>query len=106
MSPILQRLEWLVDELTYYIQCNKWLWCYLFLSGFFIFQAFNKFNEGRVAELVDPLMEEVVSAEILTKMFDLAFRCAAPVRADRPDMQSVGQQLWVIRADSINSRKG
>lgn len=51
-------------------------------------------------------MEEVVSAEILSKLFDLAFQCAAPVRADRPDMKSVGQQLWVIRADYINSRKG
>ncbi|TYH12409.1 hypothetical protein ES288_A06G065300v1 [Gossypium darwinii] len=64
--------------------------------------AFNKYNEGHVVELVDPRME-VVDAEILTKMFALAFQCAAPVRSDRPEMKSVGEQLWAIRADYVKT---
>ncbi|XVE63671.1 hypothetical protein DITRI_Ditri07aG0038300 [Diplodiscus trichospermus] len=66
--------------------------------------AFQKYNAGRVVELVDPmLMEEAVDAEILVKMFALAFQCAAPVRNDRPDMKSVGEQLWAIRADYVKT---
>ncbi|GAV83585.1 Pkinase_Tyr domain-containing protein [Cephalotus follicularis] len=68
--------------------------------------AFRKYNEGHVVELVDPLMEEVVDAEILIKIFDLAIQCAAPIRSDRPDMKSVGEQLWVIRADYVKRRDG
>lgn len=67
--------------------------------------AFNKYSEGRVVELVDPSMEEVVDAEVLMKMFSLAFQCAAPIRADRPDMKSVGEHLWSIRADYLKSAK-
>ncbi|XP_075643053.1 calmodulin-binding receptor-like cytoplasmic kinase 3 isoform X2 [Castanea sativa] len=67
--------------------------------------AFKKYDEGSVVELVDPLMEEVVDAEVLMKMFSLAFLCAAPVRVDRPDMKSVGEQLWAIRADYLKSAK-
>lgn len=70
-------------------------------------QAFNKYNEGHVVELVDRMMEEVVDAEILVKMFALAFQCAAPIRKDRPEMKSVGEQLWAIRADYLkSSRRG
>ncbi|KAK7330046.1 hypothetical protein VNO77_24231 [Canavalia gladiata] len=67
--------------------------------------AFRKYNEGSVVELVDPLMEEAVNADVLMKMFDLAFQCAAPIRADRPDMKSVGEQLWAIRADYLKSAR-
>ncbi|KAL2338423.1 hypothetical protein Fmac_012869 [Flemingia macrophylla] len=67
--------------------------------------AFRKYNEGSVVELIDPLMEETVNADVLMKMFDLAFQCAAPVRADRPDMKSVGEQLWAIRADYLKSAR-
>ncbi|XP_041003221.1 calmodulin-binding receptor-like cytoplasmic kinase 3 [Juglans microcarpa x Juglans regia] len=67
--------------------------------------AFNKYNEGNVVELVDPLMEEVVDSEVLMKMFSLAFHCAAPIRDDRPDMKSVGEQLWAIRADYLKSAR-
>ena len=44
-------------------------------------------------------MDEAVNSDVLMKMFDLAFQCAAPVRADRPDMKTVGELLWSIRAD-------
>ncbi|XP_010250238.1 PREDICTED: calmodulin-binding receptor-like cytoplasmic kinase 3 [Nelumbo nucifera] len=65
--------------------------------------AFQKFNDGDLVALADPLMEEVVSAEVLTKMFELAFQCAAPTRADRPDMKDVGKKLWGIRMDYLRS---
>ncbi|XP_022755189.1 calmodulin-binding receptor-like cytoplasmic kinase 3 [Durio zibethinus] len=69
--------------------------------------AFHKYNEGHAVELVDRMMEEVVDAEILVKIFALAFQCAAPIRNDRPEMKSVAEQLWAIRADYLkNSRRG
>ncbi|XP_014508696.1 calmodulin-binding receptor-like cytoplasmic kinase 3 [Vigna radiata var. radiata] len=67
--------------------------------------AFKKYNEGSVVELVDPLMEEAVNTDVLMKMFDLAFQCAAPIRADRPDMKSVSEQLWAIRAAYLKSAR-
>ncbi|BFG40155.1 hypothetical protein CerSpe_264290 [Prunus speciosa] len=67
--------------------------------------AFKKLNEGRMLELVDHALEEVVDAEVVVKIFDLAIQCAAPIRADRPDMKSVGEQLWTIRADYLRSVK-
>lgn len=70
-----------------------------------IVQAFKRYNEGDVMELVDPLMEEVVDAEILSKIFGLAIQCAAPVRSDRPEMKLVAEQLWGIRMDYIRSVK-
>ncbi|XP_057967245.1 calmodulin-binding receptor-like cytoplasmic kinase 3 [Malania oleifera] len=65
--------------------------------------AFKMYSEGRVVEMADPLMEEAVDAGILSKMFGLAFECAAPVRAQRPDMKSAGEQLWTIRMDYLKS---
>ena len=68
-------------------------------------QAFRKYQQGSMMELVDPLMNEAVNAEVLRKMFDLAFQCAAPIRTDRPDMKSVGEKLWTIRAEYLNSTR-
>lgn len=65
--------------------------------------AFRKYNEGSVVALLDPLMQEAVKTDVAAKMFDLAFNCAAPVRSDRPDMKTVGEQLWAIRADYLKS---
>ncbi|KAE8713940.1 Calmodulin-binding receptor-like cytoplasmic kinase 3 [Hibiscus syriacus] len=67
--------------------------------------AFRKYNEGHVIELVDGMMEEVVDAEILMKIFALAFQCAAPTRIDRPQMKSVAEQLWAIRADYLKTSR-
>ncbi|CAN0892105.1 Calmodulin-binding receptor-like cytoplasmic kinase 3 [Linum grandiflorum] len=67
--------------------------------------AFQKYNEYAVAEIVDPLMEETVGADILRKMATLAIRCAAPVKIDRPDMKAVGEELWGIRSDYLKSSK-
>lgn len=67
--------------------------------------VFDKCNEGSsLKELVDPLMEEMVNEEILGKLFELAFQCAGPVRNDRPDMKSVAEELWAIRADYVRSK--
>ena len=41
----------------------------------------------------------------MVKFFELAIQCAAPIRADRPDRKSVGEQLWTIRADYLRSVK-
>ncbi|CAI8610394.1 unnamed protein product [Vicia faba] len=65
--------------------------------------AFRKYNEGNMVELLDPLMQEAVKTDIVMKMLDLAFSCAAPVRSDRPDMKAVCEQLWPIRADYLKS---
>ncbi|KAJ8753208.1 hypothetical protein K2173_017802 [Erythroxylum novogranatense] len=65
--------------------------------------AFRKYNEGCVADMMDPLMEETVDTDILMKMFALAIHCAAPIRSERPDMKVVGEQLWGIRADYLKS---
>lgn len=65
--------------------------------------AFRKYNEGSVVALLDPSMQEAVKTDVAVKMFDLAFNCAAPVRSDRPDMKTVGEQLWAIRADYLKS---
>ncbi|KAH9805334.1 calmodulin-binding receptor-like cytoplasmic kinase 3 [Citrus sinensis] len=67
--------------------------------------AFKRYNEGNLLDMVDPSIKEVIRMEILTKMFGLAIQCAAPIRNDRPDMKSVGEQLWAIRADSLKSLK-
>ncbi|KAJ4709069.1 Kinase family protein [Melia azedarach] len=68
--------------------------------------AFKMYNDGNLLDMVDPLMKEVIRADILLKMFGLAIQCAAPIRNDRPDMKSVGEQLWAIRADCLKSVKG
>lgn len=63
--------------------------------------AFGKHNKGETMDLVDPQMKEAVDGEIFGKMLSLAIQCVAPTRADRPDMKSVGEQLWAIRMDYL-----
>ncbi|XP_024980444.1 calmodulin-binding receptor-like cytoplasmic kinase 3 isoform X2 [Cynara cardunculus var. scolymus] len=63
--------------------------------------AFGKHTKGETMDLVDPQMMEGVDGEIFEKMLSLAFQCVAPTRADRPDMKSVGEQLWAIRMDYL-----
>ncbi|CAN6821015.1 unnamed protein product [Brassica oleracea] len=63
--------------------------------------AFEKYNEGKVFELVDPNARDRVDEKILKKMFSLAFQCVAPTRKERPDMEAVGKQLWAIRSSYL-----
>lgn len=66
--------------------------------------AFKKYNEGKVAEMIDPHMkEEQIDVDILEEIFDLAIQCAAPTRADRPDMETVGKRLWGIRINYLKT---
>ncbi|XP_026409061.1 calmodulin-binding receptor-like cytoplasmic kinase 3 [Papaver somniferum] len=67
--------------------------------------AFKTFNAGKAAEMLDPSMKEVVHTGILSKMFSLAFQCAAPTRGDRPNMKEVAEQLWAIRMNYLKSVK-
>lgn len=66
-------------------------------------QAFGKYSQGNVYDMIDPQMKEAIDREILVKMFGLAIQCAAPTRADRPDMKVVGEELWAIRMDYLRS---
>ncbi|CAL9136850.1 unnamed protein product [Musa acuminata var. zebrina] len=61
--------------------------------------AFRKHSEGNVRDILDSLLEEKIDDEIVSKMLDLAFECAAPTRANRPAMKEVGEQLWEIRKE-------
>ena len=72
-----------------------WLCVYAFM------QTFRKFNEGNInmREILDPLLEDHVDDEVLEKLLNLAFQCAAPTRDDRPTMKEVGEQLWEIRRE-------
>ncbi|XP_028753996.1 calmodulin-binding receptor-like cytoplasmic kinase 3 [Neltuma alba] len=67
--------------------------------------AFRRFDEGNVLALLDPAMKESVNTEVVMKMIELAIQCAAPVRADRPGMKSVVQQLWTIRAEYLKGSR-
>ncbi|KAK1400060.1 Protein kinase domain-containing protein [Heracleum sosnowskyi] len=67
--------------------------------------AFTKYESGNMKEILDPSMGTTVDRDTLKKMFDLAFRCVAPTRADRPEMKTVGEQLWGIRMDYLRSRR-
>ncbi|KAI3996045.1 hypothetical protein MKX01_038445 [Papaver californicum] len=67
--------------------------------------AFKTFNAGKLVEMLDPSMTEVVHIGILSKMFNLAFQCAAPTRGDRPNMKEVAEQLWAIRMNYLRTVK-
>eukprot|EP00262_Sarcandra_glabra_P004125 TRINITY_DN1510_c0_g2_i1.p1 TRINITY_DN1510_c0_g2~~TRINITY_DN1510_c0_g2_i1.p1 ORF type:complete len:531 (-),score=79.01 TRINITY_DN1510_c0_g2_i1:540-2132(-) len=67
--------------------------------------AFKMYNEGNMMDLLDPLMEEEIDGEVSSKMFSLAFQCAAPTRSDRPSMKEVGEQLWGIRSDYLRTAR-
>lgn len=59
--------------------------------------AFNKYGDGNMMEILDPLLEEELDEEIVDKMLSLAFQCAAPTRHDRPSMNDAVGKLWEIR---------
>lgn len=63
------------------------------------FQAFKKFDEGNIREVLDPRLQEDVNLDFVTKMLNLAFNCAAPTRVKRPVMKEVVEQLWEIRKE-------
>ncbi|KAF0893072.1 hypothetical protein E2562_021330 [Oryza meyeriana var. granulata] len=67
--------------------------------------AFEKYNRGDVKEILDPMLTESVNEDILNKIFDVAFQCVAPTRADRPAMKEVVERLWKIRRDYAKTQR-
>lgn len=65
----------------------------------FLWQAFGKYTQGKMREILDPLLKEEIHGEVLRRLLGLAFECAAPTRADRPSMDIVAESLWAIRKD-------
>ncbi|KAH7447055.1 hypothetical protein KP509_01G089300 [Ceratopteris richardii] len=69
--------------------------------------AYSNFQKGRLAELLDPRMDKSEVALIVTeKMFELAFKCCAPSKSDRPNMKMASEFLWMIRKDSKEPAQG
>lgn len=66
--------------------------------------AFRKYDEGKVGDIIDPLLREAVDMRVVKEMLGLAFECAAPTRADRPNMKEVGEKLWEIRKAYIRTQ--
>jgi hypothetical protein len=59
-----------------------------------------KFHEGNIEALLDPRLEKSeVNLIVAKKIFELAFRCAAPIRHDRPSMKEASEYLWRVRKD-------
>lgn len=56
--------------------------------------------------ILDPLLNEAVDGEVVMKMLNLAFDCAAPIRAERPEMKEVGERLWEIRKEYGKKHSG
>ncbi|EFJ26560.1 hypothetical protein SELMODRAFT_172755 [Selaginella moellendorffii] len=64
--------------------------------------AWKKFEEGNILQILDPNLEKHPEiAPTMEKLAELAFRCAAPSRKERPSMQEVSQQLTLIRKDTL-----
>ncbi|XP_062184699.1 calmodulin-binding receptor-like cytoplasmic kinase 3 [Phragmites australis] len=67
--------------------------------------AFEKYNRGKVTDILDPMLTESVNEDILNKVFDVAFQCVAPTRDDRPHMKEVVERLWKIRRDYAKTQR-
>jgi hypothetical protein len=63
-------------------------------------QAFQMFIDGQGIEVLDPNLERSSSACMMVeKILELAFRCAAPTKLERPSMKQTTEVLWNIRKD-------
>ncbi|KAL8129608.1 hypothetical protein V2J09_018763 [Rumex salicifolius] len=58
--------------------------------------VFQNYREGNFVQLVDPQMNEIVNEDILRRIFSVAIQCAAPIRADRPDMKEIIEGIGVM----------
>lgn len=62
--------------------------------------AFQLFLEGRAIETLDYRLERSSSAYLMMeKVLELAFKCAASTREERPSMKKTAEMLWNIRKD-------
>ena len=63
-------------------------------------QAYMKFQEGDIASLLDPRLEQSeVNLTVAERIFQLAFKCSAPTKHDRPHMKEAAEYLWRVRKD-------
>ncbi|XP_024535182.1 calmodulin-binding receptor-like cytoplasmic kinase 2 [Selaginella moellendorffii] len=62
--------------------------------------AFKKFVEGNIQDVLDPALPKNPPLVTLLEMLaELAFKCAAPSRRDRPSMKEAAEILWNIRKE-------
>ena len=60
--------------------------------------AMGRFIGGASAAVLDPHLARTLAVErTLEMVLELAFRCMAPVRQDRPAMSDCCRALWAIR---------
>ncbi|KAF0935455.1 hypothetical protein E2562_032702 [Oryza meyeriana var. granulata] len=60
--------------------------------------AMRKFIDGAAADVLDPHLARTAAAVRAAEMvMELAFRCLAPVRQDRPSMGECCRALWAVR---------
>ncbi|KAI5054856.1 hypothetical protein GOP47_0030001 [Adiantum capillus-veneris] len=62
--------------------------------------AFKLFLNGKVMEVLDPRLEKTNAAcKVAERVCELAFRCTAPTKQDRPTMKEVAETLWNVRKE-------
>ena len=60
----------------------------------------KKFLEGNAVSILDPRLDQTAANSLaLEKLLELALRCLAPHRQQRPAMKKCGEILWTIRKD-------
>ncbi|KAG6466570.1 hypothetical protein ZIOFF_075658 [Zingiber officinale] len=63
-------------------------------------RAMKKFRGGKAIEILDPVLPRTPANTLaVEKILELASRCLAPARQNRPAMKSCGEMLWNIRKD-------
>lgn len=66
--------------------------------------AFQMFVNGEGIKVLDPKLEKSSSAFLMIeKVLELAFRCTAPSKQERPTMKATSEALWNVRKDYRNS---
>lgn len=66
----------------------------------FTCQAFKKFVEGKVMDILDPRLDKTPAIHmVMERLAELAFACSAPTKNDRPSMKKAQEALWHIRKD-------
>jgi hypothetical protein len=69
-------------------------------------QAFKKFVEGKVIDILDPKIEKASAAvSVMERIAELAFACSAPTKGDRPSMKKAAEVLWDIRRDYLSAHQ-
>ena len=63
-------------------------------------QAIKKFTDGEAIMILDPRLDRSVANNLaLEKILELALKCLANQRQNRPTMKRCAEILWSIRKD-------